>query len=201
MYIGEYYNIYVLFFRCRCKQENRYPIPTAIKPQISLYSYREIFNTEFNFGFGLPRTDTCARCEALEMELRVCNEDEKDRLLEEQRRHHDKADDGYKSKRLDNEAAKRSWRGKTRTLGRNTTSKDAVDMITFDFQKNLETPNLFHNDVFYLRQLWTYSFGIHDCVATQGYLYLWDETAAKRGSSEVASCLYKFFKDFRSGAR
>jgi len=71
-------------------------------------------------------------------------------------------------------------------------------MTTIDFQKNLETPDLFHSNVYYLRQLPTYSFGIHDCVATQGYLCLWDETM---GSSEVASCLHKFFTYFRSGAR
>lgn len=128
------------------------------------------------------------------MVLRVCREDERDEKLEEQRRHHENSEAGYKSKRQGKEAASKSWRGKTRTLGQNTTSKDAVDMITFDFQKNLEMPNLFHNDVYYLRQLLTYSFGIHDCVATQGYLYLWDETTGKKGSSEVASCLRKFFR-------
>ena len=71
---------------CRCKQENRRSISPPIKPRISLYSYREIFNTEFNLGFGLPRTDTCAKCEALEMALRMCREEEKDQKLEEQRR-------------------------------------------------------------------------------------------------------------------
>lgn len=135
------------------------------------------------------------------MALRVCREEEEDEKLKEQRLHHEKAEAGYNSKRQDKEAASKSWKGKTRTLGQSTTSKDAVDMITFDFQNNLETPNLFHNDVYYLRQLSTYSFGIHDCVATQGYLYLWDEATAKKGSSEVASCLHKFFTNFRSGAR
>ena len=168
-----------------------------IKPQISLHSHREIFNAKFNLGFGLPRTDTCARCESLELALRVCREDEKDEKLEEERLHHENTEAGYISKRLDKEAAINSWRDKTRTLGQNT-SKDAIDMITYDFQKNLETPNLFHN---YLLQLPTYSFGIHDCIATQGYLYLWDETTRKKGSSEVALCLHKFFTDFRSGAR
>ena len=100
------------------------------------------------------------------MAVRVCREDEKDKKLEEQRLHHENAEAGYNSKCDDKEAASKSWKGKTCTLGQSTTSKDAVDMISFDFQKNLETPNLFHNDVYYLRQLSTYSFGIHDCVAT-----------------------------------
>ena len=80
-------------------------------------------------------------------------------------------------------------------------SKDAVDMITFDFQQNLLTHNLQHNDMFYKRQLWTYNFGIHDCVADQGYMFMWDETKAKRGSGEVAPCLYRFLTEFNTGAR
>lgn len=65
------------------------------------------------------------------MVLRVCREDERDEKLEEQRLHHENSEAGYKSKRQGKEAASKSWRGKTRTLGQNTTSKDAVDMITF----------------------------------------------------------------------
>ena len=62
-------------------------------------------------------------------------------------------------------------------------------MITFDLQQNLPTPNLNHNDIFYLRQLWTYNFGIHDCVTEQGYMFMWHEALAKRGASEISSCL------------
>ena len=80
-------------------------------------------------------------------------------------------------------------------------SVDAVDMISFDFQQNLPTPNLQHNDMFYARQLWTYIFGIHDCVAGKGYRYMWDETVAKRGSLMVASCPKHFFHAYRTGAR
>ena len=31
--------------------------------------YREIFNTEFNLFFGQPRSDTCATCDALKVEI------------------------------------------------------------------------------------------------------------------------------------
>ena len=37
------------------------------------------------------------------------------------------------------------------------------------------------------------NFGIYDCAADKGYKYRWDETIAKRGSAEVASCLNHFF--------
>ena len=74
-------------------------------------------------------------------------------------------------------------------------------MISFDFQQNLPTSNLKHNDVFYARLLWTYNFGIHDCVEEKGYMHMWDETLPKRGSSEVASCLQHFFQNFCTGAK
>ena len=59
-------------------------------------------------------------------------------------------------------------------------------MITYDFQQNLETPNLQHNDMFYKRQLWTYNFGIHDCVSNQGYMFMWDETTIIASMSFLA---------------
>ena len=73
-------------------------------------------------------------------------------------------------------------------------------MITYDFTQNLETPNLQH-DMFYKRQSWTYNFGIHECVSKQGYMFMWDETTARRGSVEVANCIYQFPTEFNNGAR
>ena len=98
--------------------------------------------------------------------------------------------------RGDKNAAVYSWNGYTRSLGTAAyCSKDAVDMASFDFMQNLPTPNLTHNDVLkYKRQLWMYVFGIHDMVVDRGYMNLWDETVAKRGSLEVASCLRHFFE-------
>ena len=89
--------------------------------------------------------------------------------------------------RGDKKAAVTSWSNTIRSLGSAAyRSVDVVDMISFDFQQNLPTLNLHHNDVYYAHQLWTYNFGIHDCVAGKGYMFMWDETVAKRGSSEVA---------------
>ena len=116
--------------------------------------------------------------------------------------HQDKADKGYQSMRGDKNAAVETWGGYTRSLGTAAyCSKDAVDMVSFDFMQNLPTPNLNHNDVFYKRQLWTYVFGVHDMVVDRGYMYMWDETVARRGSSEVASCLRHFFEMYRTGAK
>jgi len=85
-------------------------------------------------------------------------------------------------KRGDKEGAIRSWSEITRLIGSSEVKnrcKEAADMITYDFQQNVQTPNLQHNGMFYKRKLWSYNFGIHDCVANQGYMFMWDETKAK----------------------
>ena len=75
--------------------------------------------------------------------------------LKRQRREHQRNTEGggggYESKKADKRAAKRSWEGKSREVGGQLQprSKDAVDMLTFDFQQNLPTLNLTHQDMFY----------------------------------------------------
>jgi len=60
---------------------------------------------------------------------------------------------GLPIKEKDKRAAKETWKGKTTTLreSNHVNSKDAFDMITFDFQQNLRTPNLHHSEVFFMR--------------------------------------------------
>lgn len=130
-------------------------------------------------------------------------DEDKCSLKRQQREHQRNAEGGYESKKADKRAAKKSWEGKSREVGGQLQprSKDAVDMLTFDFQQNLPTPNLTHQDMFYARQLWTYNFGVHDCLANKGYMFMWPETTAKRGSSEVVSCLDTFLTKYNTGAR
>ena len=178
--------------------------PQKIKPKVTYRRYLQVFNTEFNFGFGRPRSDTCARCEQLNLKISASeNPATIEEAKEELRLHQSQADQGYKKKGNDCARAKDSWKGKRRIAHDEVAYKsvDATDMITFDLQQNLPTPNLKHNDIFYLRQLWTYNFGIHDCVSGQGYMFMWHEAMAKRGASEVASCLSTFIKRYRTGAR
>ena len=134
--------------------------------------YRDIFNGEFNLGFAPPRMDTCATCVKLCLSIQVAvGTAEKEQKEEELKSHQEKAWAGYEVKREDKQGAIRSWNEKARPIGSSgvrNQSKDAVDMIMFDFQQNPSTPNLQHNDMFYKRQLWTYNFGIHDCVADEG---------------------------------
>ena len=175
-------------------------VPAKLKPVVTVHAYRRVFNSDFNLGFGRPRTDTCATCDKLNLALKSNpgNTVARQQLAD----HQDMADNGYQSVRDDKNVTVASWSAMIRSLGSaDFCSKDSVDMISFDFMQNLPTPNLSHYDVFYQHKLWTYVFGIHDLVVEKGYMYLWDETIAKRGSSEVASCLEHFFHTYRTGAK
>ena len=65
-------------------------------------------------------------------------------------------------------------------------------MITFDLQQSLPTPKLATNVVFYKRQMWTYNLGIHDSSTGKGFMFMWPESVASRGSQEVCSCVLKY---------
>jgi hypothetical protein len=77
-----------------------------------------------------------------------------------------------------------------------------MDMITFDLQQSLPTPLLSTGIVFYKRQLWTYNLGIHCGSTGQGFMHVWDENVASRGSQEIGSCIIRhLFKEITSGAK
>lgn len=180
--------------RTRARQEN-VQAQEPLKPEISYVLFWRIFRTDFNLGFRKPKSDTCSRCDSLNIVIKEeTDREEKSNLEKERDDHQDNAQLAYDEKKKDKKDAIVTWSGKRRLYGgvKNKT-QDCVDVITFDFQQNLETPSLRHNDMFYLWQLWTYNFGIHDCVQGRGYMHVWSETTAKRGSAEVVSCLEKNF--------
>ena len=115
--------------------------------------------------------------------------------------HQIEVDFAYEAERHDKHAAIDISAGKRRVDGVRPRSKDCVDVMTFDFQQNLEMPMLCHDDTFYLCQMWMYNFGINDCARGRGYMYLYGETTTRRGSSEVVTCMATFLREHRTGAR
>lgn len=71
---------------------------------------------------------------------------------------------------------------------------DNIACVSFNFEQNLPLPHIPTNDIFYLRQLWLYIFGVHDCGGNIGTMYAWPESVAHRGANEVVSCLDHYFK-------
>jgi hypothetical protein len=128
-------------------------------------------------------------CDKLQNEITVAekqgNMDKQNDLKQQLDFHHRKAEKGY--------AMLNAFQEKARA--------GELDMLTFDFQQNLPVPTLKNSDMFYARLLWTYNFGIHNCADDSACMHLWSESEAKRGSSEVCSCLEHYLDTHESRTR
>ncbi|KAK3765674.1 hypothetical protein RRG08_026150 [Elysia crispata] len=131
-----------------------------MKPIVTYSFYKDIFFTEFNLGFGRPKSDTCLICDRIATCLLNPNvqDDERDSLTREKELHLRKAESAYKLLSEKSKLAK---------------TNPKYDVFTFDFQQNLPCPNLSLSDIFYTRLLWTYNFGVHDCSSDDGIMHIW----------------------------
>ena len=80
-------------------------------------------------------------------------------------------------------------------------AREDTDLITFDLQQSLATPALSTNVIFYKRQLWTYNLGVHCGATGVGYMHMWNECVASRGSQEVGSCVLRHLQESVSTAK
>lgn len=67
-----------------------------------------------------------------------------------------------------------------------------MEAITMDNQKNLTTPNITTNDVYYKRHLNFVSFNIHILSTQQSVFYKYDKSVANKGQDDVCSMLNHF---------
>lgn len=65
---------------------------------------------------------------------------------------------------------------------------------SFDLQAVLLCPDLPVKDLYFKRKLNFYYFTIYDEGSRQSHSFTWDECEAKRGSVEIASCLYLYLE-------
>ncbi|CAH1975426.1 unnamed protein product [Acanthoscelides obtectus] len=154
------------------------------KPLVKLSYYRHIFNTEFNLRFHKPHSDTCSKCDKLNNIIKNSNNENEVSISKVSLElHQRKAQKACEMKKMDAE---------------NSKALDDTIAICFDLQQTLPTPLLTTSKVFYLRQLWTYNFCIHNLCTGEARMYTWDETVSGRGSQEIGSCLLHFFKSLPS---
>lgn len=164
----------------------------SVRP-VSYETYRNIFFKDFNIGFGYPRSDTCSYCDAtkvkvesLESKLRLVQSGTEDepklkadlkRVEAEAKLHKLRAATFYIRKRIEKKKSRKS---------------NDYEAITMDYCKNLPTPNITTNDVYYKRQLTFISFNIHVLSSNQSVFYTYPQTIAKKGADDVMSLLYHF---------
>ena len=152
--------------------------PDAAKPIVSYSYYLKYFNENFNMSFGYPRADTCGTCDALNIEIEAAGSAQKVSLQSQKEDHLRQAENFYASLRTNTHLAKLNAH---------------IATVTFDFQQNLPLPHIPVGEVFYMRQLWLYVFGVHECGSNRAVMYSWPEFIAGKGSNEVVSCLDNFF--------
>ena len=144
------------------------------EPIVSMHYYSDVFTKEFNISFEAPRTDTCTTCDKLDTSIKNAAGDQAsvDELMKQREDHKQfaqQAQELMKAMATDVNAEKRA--------------------ICIDLQQTLPTPKLSASVAYYKRKMWTYNLCIHDLKTNTSTMYVWDETKAKRGSCEVASCI------------
>lgn len=141
--------------------------------------YYHVFSTQFNLHFKVPAKDTCSRCDELQLKIlaETTDPERRGQLELEKKLHLSKALQARQSLKKDKAAA----------------SVECY-VATFDLQKALPYPKLTTSIAYYKRNMYVYNFGIHSFNHDNGFMYLWDETEAGRGSQEVASMLAKHIR-------
>lgn len=140
--------------------------------------YRDIFNNEFNLGFHQPKKDQCDVC----VVYNLAEGDAKENLREEFENHHQEKEKVRALKKIAKEKA---------------LNNASVAFCCFDLQRVLYVPDGHASGFFYNSKLSTYNFTVFEMRQgrTKGFCYTWDQTIAKRGSNDMASCFLLYFDE------
>lgn len=179
-YLSPFWNIKRMY-REYCLQSN-FNFHTQCRDEekpVNEWKFRQIFNTEYNLSFARLKVDTCGTCDKIDAEIKSHNEGDKQKLEGEKQMHLNLVE--QISKDLEKEIK----------MARDPENK--TEIFVFDLQRALEMPIIQTGEAYYKRQLWFYNLCVYDEVRKIGYMYVWNETIASRGSQEIASCLNKHF--------
>ena len=151
---------------CSCNENDRTPL--------SIFVFRRIFNTKFNLHFHHPQSDKCQKCDLFNNKIRCLSEGEEKNAVRRDIIHQEMAEKAKEKMKED-------------TLDPHTNPNKRV--LVFDLQKTLPTPVLSTEIAYYKRQMWTYNLGIHDENLKTGFMYVWSEEQASRGTQDIGSCI------------
>ena len=144
--------------------------------QISYRSFKDFYDSKFNIGFTLPKTDVCDLC--FEM-----NHIGYENLSQEQKLIFDKHKADFQQyKNI-----------KSSILISDLTNKLVLE---FDYGQNKALPKLNNNSTFFRRCLWFYLFNVYIHNTKQSFMYHMIEGQFKKGSNSVTSYLLETLKKF-----
>lgn len=144
--------------------------------------FRKMFNTQYNLGFGSPRTDVCSTCLQLTEKIKSCRDENlKASLMTEKRVHKMRAQAYFALLRE---------------------KEDGVEVFSFDCQKNQVLPKVPDQQAYYSRQFYIYNFAVVRGTS-KGKLnpstvtnFCWTENEYSKGSNEIASCMHHILNTF-----
>ncbi|KAJ4429282.1 hypothetical protein ANN_26286 [Periplaneta americana] len=139
--------------------------------------YRRVFLRHFpHLSFRRPRTDTCKKCDLYNLQIKGNTRDspQAKRLLQ---LHHMKVEKAVECLKKDSEDS--------------CMPGSDVCTLSVDLQQVMFVPNLTHSDMFYMRQLSCYNYGIHIHDTSDAVMCFWHEGVGGRSANNIASCLFK----------
>lgn len=156
--LSKMYNLYVE----KCAENDVVPVKS--------HMYRNIFNTEFNLGFHVPKKDRCDQCMEYQAET---DANKVTRTLQE---------------KFDAHQKDKSETREERESDRKSTNKTEA-ILCFDLQNVLTCPRANVSNFFYKRKLNVFNLTAHCSLDKKAYNAIWAECIAGRGANEIASAL------------
>lgn len=148
--------------------------------------FRYIFNTNYNLGFGTPRTDVCATCLKFESEMKMQKDvEERNKLMVAQRLHKLRAKAFFEMVKEE---------------------RPGLKTFSFDCEKNLNLLKVPDQVAYFLRNMYLYNFTIVEgsskskLTPNNVFPYCWTENVYPKAANEIASAVYHRLKnsDFTS---
>lgn len=133
-------------------------------------TYRWVFNTEFNIGFHVPKSDRCDLCEA----FTNCKKHNL-AIAESQMSEYDMHIANKDSMRKERDADK----------------KGNIPILSFDLQNVINCPRAEISSFFYRRKLNIYNLTAKLSLTNQVYCAIWNESLSGRAGNDIASALRK----------
>lgn len=141
------------------------------KFKTSYYTYRRVFKTQ-NLSFHNPKKDQCSLC----MTYNHGDEEVKSRLAEKYKKH---VQEKIKVREL-------------KAIDKQRGIEDEHFLCSvFDLQQVIYVPISKENAIYYKSRLSTFNLTFYNIANRDCFSFPWHECLSKRGSSEIATCIFR----------